>query len=142
MNSFSKTLPEQRPDEAQYAKEIWQTLGCQDPLTKSFIRMAILAIKVFDFKQTRYGTGNIAAGGELGVRLRLSDKSARLMNLMKKGAEPEDETVEDTFGDVGVYGLIGLMARYGLWPGVDGAHPQAEKKEDGSFKVEETEAAA
>lgn len=113
MNSFPAVPPETRSDQAQFAKEIWEYLGCRDPLTQRFILACLQAIRVFDWKQQRYGTENIAAAGEVGVRTRLSDKAARLMNLMKRGLEPADETVEDTFGDAGVYGIIGLMCRWG-----------------------------
>lgn len=126
MNKFPADAPQHRPDQIQYAKEIWEHLGCKDPLTKKFIETALVAVRIFDWKQQRYGTENIAAGGDQGVRLRLSDKTARLMNLMKKQLEPEDESVEDTFGDSGVYGLIGLMCRWGWWPGVEAAKSVAK----------------
>lgn len=119
MNSFP-AVPEPRlPHHRQLAKEIWEALGCKDELTKRFILATFMAIKVFDWKQGNYGPGNIQAGGDPGVRLRLSDKAARLMNLLKQGKEPVDETIEDTFGDCANYGLIGLMCRWGWWPGVD-----------------------
>lgn len=128
MNKFPAAPPEPRPDQVQFAKEIWEQLGCKDPLTRKFIQAALVAIRIFDWKQQRYGTQNIAAAGDHGVRLRLSDKAARLMNLMKTNQEPEDETVEDSFGDASVYGIIGLMCRWGWWPGVDAAQkePQGE----------------
>lgn len=129
MNAFPATISEPRPDETQYAKEIYEHLGCKDPLTNKFILGALIAIRVFDWKQQRYGTQNIAAAGDYGVRLRLSDKAARLVNMMRRGLEPADETVEDSFGDTAVYGIIGLMCRWGWWPDVPSAHGvSAEEK--------------
>lgn len=128
MNKFPATPPDPRPDQVQFAKEIWEQLGCKDQLTKKFIHATLTAIRVFDWKQQRYGTENIAAAGDFGVRLRLNDKTARLTNLMKKNMEPADETIEDSFGDAAVYGLIGLMCRWGWWPGVE--VPEARKAQE------------
>lgn len=125
MNKFPAEPPEIRPEQAQFVKEVFDYLGCKDQLTKKFIAAVFTAITVFDFKQQRYGVDNTASGGEAGVRIRLNDKAARLANLMKKGLEPEDETIEDSFGDSGVYGIIGLMCRWGWWPGVEAAKPSA-----------------
>ena len=104
---------------AQLAKEVWEALGCKDPLTRAFIRVAFVAFQVFDWKQRQYGTRNIAQKGAEGIVTRLWDKVSRIDNIYEKGKqdEPAGETVEDTFGDIGNYGLIGLMCRYGLWPG-------------------------
>lgn len=61
----------------------------------------------------KYGPGNIAEFGELGVLVRLSDKLARLKNSKD---DFSDESVADTWLDVVGYGLIGLMIQKGLWP--------------------------
>lgn len=116
MNSFPKEFS-QTPQEAQLAKETWQALGLKDPLSKVFLSVCFLAAKVFDYKQQNYGPGNIAKFGDVGVMIRMSDKSERLINLWKTGADSEGETREDTFGDAGVYGFIALMCRWNLWPG-------------------------
>lgn len=124
MNKFPAVPPEFRPDQDQFVKEVYEYLGCKDILTKAFIRATFVAIKVFDFKQQNYGVQNIQRGGANGVRLRLGDKISRLDNLMSKGENPIEEPIEDTFGDVGVYGLIGLLCRWGWWPGVEAATKQ------------------
>lgn len=118
MEKFPVVL-EEKPHLAQLAKEVWEALGCKDPLTRAFIRVVFVAIRVFDWKQNSYGTRNIAAKGAQGVVTRLNDKLARLDNLYDKGLQNEGggKPVEDNFGDIGNYGLIGLMCRYGLWPG-------------------------
>lgn len=118
-SGFPRTLPETQPHEAQMAKEVWEFLGCKDPLTRAFIRACFVAIRVFDYKQGKYGTGNIAKKGAKGVVTRMWDKVSRLDNIYEKGKqdEAESETVEDTFGDCANYGLIALMCRWKQWPG-------------------------
>ena len=124
-NSFPKTL-ETAPHLDQLAKEVAEALGCKEQLTRIFIRATFVAIRVFDYKQSNYGPGNIAKFGYPGVVVRASDKFERLANLLKKqlygqGGEPVDETIEDTLGDQANYGLIALMCRWGVWPGVPAA---------------------
>lgn len=71
-------------------------------------------------KQADYGPTNVSRspGGPLnGLRVRLWDKVARLNNLVDGGAEPENESLRDTFLDLLNYGAIGLMVLDGLWPG-------------------------
>lgn len=66
-------------------------------------------------KQRDYGPGNIANFGEFGVLVRTSDKFERLKNLLQSGADPQNESLDDTWLDLANYGLIGLMVRRGLW---------------------------
>lgn len=68
----------------------------------------------------KYGPGNIAEWGELGVLVRLSDKMARLREMQQNGSSASDfadESVEDTYIDIINYGIIALAWRRGLWPG-------------------------
>lgn len=129
MDKFPVGL-EDKPHTAQLAKEVWEALGCKDPLTRTFIRVVFVAVQVFDWKQQMYGTKNIAQKGAKGVVTRLWDKVSRLDNIYEKGQQDtvSGEPVEDTFGDSGVYGIIGLMCRYKLWPG---SPEQAERREVG-----------
>lgn len=67
-------------------------------------------------KQRDYGPGNIDSFGELGVLVRLTDKHARLRNLLYDNpAEPSNESLDDTWLDLANYGLIALMVRRGIW---------------------------
>lgn len=45
----------------------------------------------------------------VGVLARLSDKMERLKNLYKKGTEPENESIEDTFHDIIGYAIVALL---------------------------------
>ena len=96
---------------------IYNYLGCKNEITMKFISVVLTAVMVFDWKQTNYGCKNIARKGARGISIRLFDKVSRLENIYDTNNFPRDETVEDTFGDVGVYGLMALMCRYGWWPG-------------------------
>lgn len=77
-------------------------------------------------KQQDYGPGNIAAFGELGVLVRLSDKLERLKHLLvttdaagqvtvRSAVETANEAVEDSYRDLLNYALIALMLRQGAW---------------------------
>ena len=81
-------------------------------------------------KQRDYGHGNILAFGELGVLVRCSDKIERLKNLWKRGIEPENETVTDTWKDLVGYSFIALMLREGTFtlPLKEDAEKQKEKR--------------
>lgn len=63
----------------------------------------------------KYGPGNIAQFGELGILVRLSDKLSRLQGM--QGKDFADESIRDTWMDVIGYGLIGLSWVDGKWPG-------------------------
>lgn len=65
-------------------------------------------------KQMDYGPRNImdAPGGPiLGLTVRLSDKLARLRNLVENGSGSgaQFESLRDTLLDISNYGLIGMM---------------------------------
>ena len=61
-------------------------------------------------KQHDYGHDNIMAFKEQGLVVRLSDKVARLKNLLwSRVDKPKNESIEDTFTDIAGYAIIGLM---------------------------------
>ena len=70
-------------------------------------------------KQADYGAKNIsdAPGGPLnGLRVRMHDKIARINNLIDSGAEPENESLRDSFIDLLNYSAIAMMVLDGNWP--------------------------
>lgn len=83
-----------------------------------FLSTQLEALKLFKAKQYDYGPGNISNFGDIGVLVRLNDKIERLKNLMFSGNAVLNESIEDTWIDIGNYGLIGLMCRRDLWPNV------------------------
>jgi len=69
-------------------------------------------------KHHDYGPKNISAspGGPLnGLRVRLHDKLARLVNLTDEAREPKYESLEDTLMDMANYAVIGLLVLRGKW---------------------------
>lgn len=79
-------------------------------------RFAIEAIKLLVEKRTDYG-GDALHGGRMGIAIRMSDKQARLENLLgindetfkQKEAVVGDEKIEDTVKDILNYCLLFLM---------------------------------
>jgi len=133
-NSFPAAL-EREPHIDQWAKETAEALGLREPLSRDFLRAAFKAAQVFDYKQSKYGPGNIAEFGTTGVMIRATDKIKRLANLWRKGETPTDETIEDSWGDLANYGLIALMCRWGAWPGVSAAASHTLRKEPAAVEV-------
>lgn len=69
-------------------------------------------------KQRDYGHDNIARFGETGLVVRLSDKAARLINLIRRGGDQDRtddlpltfaEPITDTWLDIAGYCVIALM---------------------------------
>ena len=95
---------------------IFQDLQCTEPLTVEFIQQVLESITLFDKKQHDYGNANIAAFGEKGVLVRANDKMARLINLSKEGEKANNESLDDSWRDLSIYGTIALVVRQGVWP--------------------------
>jgi len=66
-------------------------------------------------KNRDYGPNNIAAFGELGVLVRASDKVERLKTLLMGDREPNHESIDDTWRDLGNYAIIAQLVRRGWW---------------------------
>jgi hypothetical protein len=83
-------------------------------LTKVTIELGELLLS----KHRDYGPKNItdAPGGAInGLRVRMHDKLARINNLVDSGADPEHESLEDSFKDMANYAIIGLLVLRGKW---------------------------
>ena len=72
---------------------------------------------LFCKKQKDYGSFNITQGGDMnneddkrfaitGLIIRMNDKMNRLVNLIRKQLAPENESIEDAFQDISIYGII------------------------------------
>ena len=69
-------------------------------------------------KHRDYGPKNIsqAPGGPInGLRVRMHDKLARISNLVDSGADPQHESLEDSFKDMANYAIIGLLVLRDQW---------------------------
>ena len=89
-------------------------LRFREALDKTFFELQELLLS----KHEDYGPKNISdsPGGPLnGLRVRMHDKLARLNNLVDSGANPQHESLEDTFKDMANYAVIGLLVLRGQW---------------------------
>lgn len=71
-------------------------------------------LQMFIKKHRDYGKGNILSIKELGISMRIAEKVERLKNLLLKqemGELPVNESVEDTWIDIAVYAVIGVLYR-------------------------------
>ena len=69
-------------------------------------------------KHRDYGPKNIslAPGGAInGLRVRMHDKLARINNLVDNNADPQHESLEDSFKDMANYAIIGLLVLREQW---------------------------
>lgn len=67
--------------------------------------------EMFLKKHKDYGKGNILDTGELGIAFRISDKLNRVKHLLINHKLPENESVEETWVDIAVYGVIAVLLR-------------------------------
>ncbi len=70
-------------------------------------------LQMFLKKHKDYGKGNIMSVKELGVALRISEKIERIKHLLMQGNAPVNESIEETWLDVGVYAIIAVLYRRG-----------------------------
>lgn len=96
-------------------------------MTTEFKRLQASDYELFCKKQSDYGPGNIAMGTNLesvadkevsliGIVIRTKDKIERLVNLViRRDRAPENESIEDSFLDTTVYGLIARIVINGKW---------------------------
>ena len=94
-------------------------------LTDEYKKIMMEQYILFCKKHRNYGTSNINVGTNLetegdiklsltGLWFRMNDKIQRLKNLVVLG-EPDTvgESIEDTFKDLSVYGIIGQIVQQG-----------------------------
>lgn len=83
----------------------------KDPQTleESFELVCKEMLTVFIKKHKDYGKANILESGELGIAFRINDKVSRLKHLLTNNNHPENELLEDSWIDIAVYAVIGIM---------------------------------
>jgi len=96
---------------------LFEKLNLQVPLTRDYLKEVIISAITFDKKQQDYSSSNIAEFGEIGVMIRMNDKFNRLKNLLLNNKAPRNESIDDTWLDIGVYAFIGKLCHNGKWPG-------------------------
>ncbi len=87
----------------------------KDPkfLDEAFEQVCAELLATFLKKHKDYGKGNIISIKELGITFRISEKAERLKNLLMSANTPENESVDDSWTDIGVYAVIGILFRRG-----------------------------
>lgn len=106
---------------AQPTTEFTSPIQCH-----TFMDVIMSMYRVHLKKNADYSSANIKGTGELGVVVRLWDKVARLMNLTgfkldvaissyDKPKQPKNESVDDAYMDLAVYGIIGMLVRKDAW---------------------------
>jgi hypothetical protein len=94
--------------------------------TQEFKRIQDEQYDLFCKKQFDYGPGNISVGTTLktkdevqfslfGLWFRKNDKVQRLKNILITKKEPQNESIEDSYLDVGNYSIISLLVQRGKW---------------------------
>jgi hypothetical protein len=75
-------------------------------------------LQMFLKKHRDYGKGNILSIKELGISMRIAEKVERLKNLLmkqemghSKKSGPANESIEETWIDIAVYAIIGVLFR-------------------------------
>jgi len=96
-------------------------------MTDEFKRIMFTQYELFCLKQSNYGPGNISVGTNLetaedkklsltGLWFRVNDKVQRLKQLVVLSKEDSvGESIEDTFQDLSVYGVIAQIVSNGKW---------------------------
>lgn len=75
--------------------------------------------KMFLKKHKDYGKGNILSVKELGIAFRTSEKVERIKNLLMKNDKPANESIEESWIDIGVYAVIAILYRRGWFEKLD-----------------------
>lgn len=92
----------------------------------SFMRLIMKLYRIHLDKNADYSPANILGTGDIGIVTRLWDKMARMLNLsgfkisvtLDSFEEPQDavnESLMDTFYDMAVYAIIGILHKRGEW---------------------------
>ena len=96
-------------------------------MTEEFRRICHEQYEIFCAKQKNYGPSNISVGTTLsspddiklslvGLWFRLNDKIQRLKQLVVLGnADVVGESIDDTYQDLSVYGIIAQLVKRGKW---------------------------
>ena len=88
-------------------------------LDQAFKDVSTEMLEMFLKKHRDYGKGNILTVQELGIALRISEKIERIKHLLTQGSTPANESVEETWIDIGVYAVIAVLLRRGQFESLD-----------------------
>ena len=80
-------------------------------LDEAFEKVCREMLEMFKKKHKDYGKENILDMGELGIAFRISEKFNRIKHLLLQGKKPENESVEESWIDIGVYAVIAVLLK-------------------------------
>jgi hypothetical protein len=104
-----------------------QLLKKESPiLYKNYMKVVEEQFELFAKKQLDYGIGNISTGADMeskegksfalqGLWFRMNDKINRWKNLIIKNRKANNESLKDTFQDLGNYSIICQLVNRSLW---------------------------
>ena len=95
-------------------------------LDEAFEQVNTELLEMFLKKHKDYGKGNILSNKELGISMRISEKVERLKHLLMTNQDPANESIEETWVDIAVYAVIGVLYRRGQFQDLE---VQDEKSE-------------
>jgi len=82
-------------------------------LDEAFASVSDEMLKMFLQKHKDYGKDNILDMGELGIAFRISEKFNRIKHLLMSSKNPTNETIDESWIDIGVYAVIAVLLRRG-----------------------------
>lgn len=88
-------------------------------LDQAFAEVNQELLDMFLKKHKDYGKGNILSVQELGIALRISEKIERIKHILMQGNKPNNESIEETWVDIGVYAVIAVLLRRGQFEALD-----------------------
>lgn len=88
-------------------------------LDQAYEQVLAELLQMFLKKHKDYGKGNILSNGELGIAMRVSEKIERVKHLLLSGQTPANETLEETWIDVAVYGVLAVLLRRGQFQALE-----------------------
>ena len=130
LKESSKKVSYNKETEMSNKKDIAPVVWLEEKyptMTSEFKRIQKEQYKLFCRKQYDYGPMNIAMGTDLSkmediklaitaLVVRINDKITRLINLViKNDREGVNESVDDSFVDLSVYGVIAQIVRNKKW---------------------------
>jgi hypothetical protein len=128
-NVTFQAVPEKEYEVIQYDNpEVVKKIEDQYPeMMLEFKRIFFTQYEIFCAKMDNYGTENISLGTKLeteedikmslsGLWFRMNDKINRLKQLVVKGnIDQVGESIDDTYQDLSVYGIICQLVKNGKW---------------------------
>lgn len=87
-------------------------------LDQAFSNVNEELLQMFLKKHKDYGKGNVLSMKELGISMRIAEKVERIKHLLMKqemdpSSKPANESIDETWIDIGVFAVIAMLYRRG-----------------------------